>query len=93
MIGFPYRYGGLSIQNPTITADREFLSSCQVTTGLTNLIHEQDMDITKLDNESCKKSKADQREEKENILKQELDEIISQLEDNKKRSLMAAQEK
>ena len=40
-----------------------------------------------------KKAKADLREEKDNVLKQELDEIISELEDNKKRSLMAAQEK
>ena len=93
MIGLSYRYRGLGIQNPAITADREFLSSCQVTAGLTNLIYEYDMDITKLDNEACKKAKADLREEKDNILKQELDEIISQLEDNKKRSLMAAQEK
>ena len=38
------------------------------------------MDITKLDNEACKKAKADLREEKDNVLKQELDEIISQLE-------------
>ena len=30
IIGLPYRYGGLGIQNPTITADREFLSTCQV---------------------------------------------------------------
>ena len=93
MIALPYRFGGLGIQNPTQTANREYLASCRITAGLTNLIYDQDMDITKLDKEAIKKEKKELRKEKDEMLKEEVEVILQQLDDSKKRSLITAQKK
>ena len=57
MIALPLRYGGLGIQNPTITVDREYNSSKEITKQLNELICIQDEDIAKLDRALITKSK------------------------------------
>ena len=49
MLALPLRYGGLGIQNPTKTADREYEASRKITKQLTELIFIQDQDLGKLD--------------------------------------------
>ena len=66
MLALPLRHGGLGIQDPTKTADREYEASRRITEQLTNLIFNQDQDISnKLDRSLISKTKADLRLEKE----------------------------
>ena len=65
MLALPLRYGGLGIQNPTKTADREYQASRKITSQLTNLIFNQDQDLSKLDMTQIIKTKADLKHEKE----------------------------
>ena len=54
IIALPYRYGGLGMQNPVSTADREFQTSSQITSQLTDLICQQNNDVDALDNDAVK---------------------------------------
>ena len=65
MLALPLRYGGLGIQNPTKTADREYQASKRITSQLTELIFNQDQDLSKLDRSFISKTKADLKMEKE----------------------------
>ena len=58
-------FGGLGIQNPTKTADREYQASKRITSQLTELIFNQDQDLSKLDRSFISKTKADLKMEKE----------------------------
>ena len=49
MLALPLRFGGLGIQNPTKTADSEYQASKRITSQLTELIFNQDQDLSKLD--------------------------------------------
>ena len=64
MLALPLRYGGLGIQNPTKTADREYQASKRITSQLTELIFNQDQDLSKLDRSFISKTKADLKMEK-----------------------------
>ena len=48
ILALPLRYGGIGIQNPTTTADREYAASIKITEQLTELIINQDQDLCKL---------------------------------------------
>ena len=93
IMALPYRYGGLGIQNPTQTADREYRSSFAITSGLTELICQQEMDVTLFDKEEMKRTKLELKQLKENELKQEVAHSLAQLSDSAKRSIILAQEK
>ena len=52
IISLPVRYGGLGIANPVENADREYLASLQITRNLSNMIIDQQQDITAYDHEN-----------------------------------------
>ena len=68
MLALPLRYGGLGIQNPAKTADREYEASKRITRQLTDLIFNQDQDLSKLDRSLINKTKAELRLEKDKII-------------------------
>ena len=59
MLALPLRHGGLGIQNPTKTSDREYEASKKITEQLTELILNQDQDLSKVDKSQISKTKAD----------------------------------
>ena len=94
IISLPYRFGGMGIQNPINTADREYFTSSEVTRELTNLIFEQDMDVTKLNLTTTKEKKNKFKREKEVIMKAEVEEIAQAINNQtKRRAFESAQEK
>ena len=68
MLALPLRYRGLGIQNPAKTADREYETSKRITRQLTDLIFNQDQDLSKLDRSLINKTKAELRLEKDKII-------------------------
>merc|ERR1712121_557990 len=88
ILSLPYRYGGLGIRNPVKTADREYTSSLGVTESLTNLICQQNPDITKLDREKQKEKKKELSSENENEIKKEFKEICERIDEKTKRLLL-----
>ena len=93
MIALPYRHGGLGIQNPVSTADKEYATSIEVTRDLTDMIIAQDMDLTNLDQNKMKEKINKLKREKEVALKQEAGEISQILDETLRRSFESAQEK
>ena len=65
MVALPLRHGGLGIQNPVHTADREYEASQKITKPLANLIYNQDHDLGKLDLTAIANTKAALKAEKE----------------------------
>ena len=65
LLALPYRYGGLGIRNPVSTADFEYAASVKITQPLTNLIYNQDCDLSNLDEDMVKELKAEVHMEKE----------------------------
>ena len=61
----PTEYGGLSIQNPAKTADREYKASKRTARQLTDLIISQDQDLSELDRALINKTEVELRFEKE----------------------------
>ena len=54
IIALPYRYGGMGIQKPVQTADREFRISVEITSPLMDIIFQQIDDVSALDNDVVK---------------------------------------
>ena len=54
MLALPLRFGGIVIQNPVLTSDREYTASVLVTKQLTDLIYQQDTSVDKLDVEGIR---------------------------------------
>ena len=65
MLALPLRYGGLGIQNPVQTSDREYDASKKITDQLAGLIYHQDQDLSKLDRGQLVKKKAELKTQKE----------------------------
>ena len=93
MIALPYRYGGLGIQNPVQTSDREYSTSVAITKGLSNMICAQDMDLSKLDRNEAKETKNTMKRERVAILKEETEEVAALLEETEIHTFRSAQEK
>ena len=89
----PYRYGGLGVLNPTETADREYNASVQITASLTNLICEQEMDLSRLDRDAMAEKKKEMNTVKEGVFQQELEVLSAEMDDKAKRLVLAAREK
>ena len=90
----PVRLGGMGIQNPTLTAEREFRTSVMVTRGLTELIENQEKDLRKYDADEMKATMNKLKTEKEEHMVEELAQILSLItDDNKRRNLELAGEK
>ena len=93
LLALPYRYGGLGILIPTETADREYNASVRITSQLTDLICEQEIDITKLDREAVAETKSEMHQHKEAVYKQELESLITEMDEKSVRLVTAAREK
>ena len=90
MLALPLRYGGLGIQNPEKTSVREYIASKKITKQLTELIVNQDQDLSK--SLICK-IKADLKLEKEIAFvaeKKRIESLITS--EPKKRAFMMASE-
>ena len=93
IISLPVRLGGLGIQNPVLTADREFRNSSTVTMNLTKLIEEQQQDLRNYNKETVESDIARIKREKEKYLMEQLEEIKNSANEKLKRSLELANEK
>ena len=93
MISLPYRYGGLGIQIPNETADREFESSSQITKELTRLITSQAMDFDTYDQAYMRTTKLQLKNDRKQQLKQESQAIIDVLPEAQRIAFKFAQEK
>ena len=93
MFSLPYRYGGLGIQNPVETADREYHTSVKITEELTKLIIDQNMDISQYNENATKETKNKLKAEKEAILKNKAEELKLMMIESEIRYFEAAQEK
>ena len=94
MLALPLRFGGLGIQNPTKTADREYQASKRITSQLTELIFNQDQDLSKLDRSFISKTKADLKMEKEISYAAEKSRVESRItSESKRRAFSIACEK
>ena len=79
MLALPLRFGGIGIQNPVLTSDREYTASVLVTKQLTDLIYLQDTSVDKLDVECIRSTKAALKLASETRYKAEVDIIADQL--------------
>ena len=93
IFSLPVRLGGMGIQNPTETAEREFRNSCLVTENLTTLIENQEIDLRRYDAEGLKETITRLKTEKEESFIQECDEVKTLLSEKPKRALELAAEK
>ena len=93
MLALPYRYGGLGIEIPTETADREYNASKEITRKLTEMIINQDSNIETLDNQYMRTAKLKLKSTKENRLKEEAQVVMDTLPDSQKMAFKGAQEK
>ena len=82
------------MQNPTKTANREYMASRKITQQLTELIVNQDQDLSKLDKSLIRKTKDDLKHEKELAYaaeKRRIESLITS--DSKRRAFSIASEK
>ena len=82
------------MQNPTKTANREYMASRKITQQLTELILNQDQDLSKLDKSLIRKTKDDLKHEKELAYvaeKRRIESLITS--DSKRRAFSMASEK
>ena len=93
VLALPYRSGGLAIQNPVLTADREYRASIKVTAELSDLICQQESDLSRLDTNALKEKKREIRAEKEAWLKTEVEDISDTLQDKQRKLFLCAGEK
>ena len=93
IFSLPYRYGGLGILNPTQTAEKEYQASKEITAALTDLILQQDMDLSHLDRDAVSAAKSALKSAKEERLKQEHETVAAEMDAKAKRLLEAACEK
>ena len=93
MVSLPVCYGGLGIENPILTADREYATSKKVCAPLVNSILAQDADILSIDKSIVKKAKSDCRKEKEAKYNDDVSQIENILNDAEKRFFLSAREK
>ena len=93
MLSLPYRYGGLGITDPSKSASFEYSASKQISSCLTNLICNQDMDVTKINKEQIKQTKSILKREKESRLKEIAQQVKEQLDETHSRYFDGAQDK
>ena len=92
-MALPVRLGGLGIQNPTITAETEYKNSSLLTRNLSELIENQETDLTNYDEERIRYEIARLKVEKEESFLEELQEIMQIIPEKLKKCIEHAQEK
>ena len=93
IMSLPVRMGGLGIQNPILTAEREFRNSLLITQNLTSLIENQETDLNNYDTDRMKEITAQIKMEKEEYLLEELEEVKSNMNEQSRRNLEFIAEK
>ena len=93
ILALPVRFGGLGILNPVITAKYEFDTSMKITSGLKNLIYNQENSLANLDNERIRDTINKTKQDKEKRLMQEFELIKSEVSNDLKLNLDLAREK
>ena len=85
LISLPYKYGGLGIRNPVETCKDQFDQSLAITSELTQMICQQDLDLSKLNKSAIKEKKKEVVSLKEKKLKESLDALIEAFDEKTKR--------
>ena len=93
IIALPLRYGGLGMQNPVKTADREFHASNSITEELQNLICRQDPQLANFDKSKMLMGKQVAKSIKEARLKSDYDNLKNQLPKDQQRAFEQATHK
>ena len=93
IFSLPVRLGGLGIQNPCETADREYDNSTRITRNLTRLIVNQEKDLTNYDAAKMKSLISKMKSEKEEFFISKLDELQPAMSRTLKRYVEMACEK
>ena len=75
LMALPYRYGGLGLLNPTETAAREYNASVLITSGLTDLICQQETDLSLFDRNAMAEVKLQMNRAKEEVFRQEFERL------------------
>ena len=81
ILSLPVRFGGLGISDPSENADREYAASKRITKNLSDLIIQQQQDISFYDQESTAKIIKDLKREKETYLNAKFQETERLIED------------
>ena len=92
LISLPVRLGGLGIQNPLLTAEREFHNSTIITRSLTAMIKNQESDLSQYDAAEMTATVKRLKMEKEESMIAELETIKTLLNEKDRRSLELAGE-
>ena len=77
IIALPVRFGGLGIQNPVETADREFEISVKITANLKEIICNQEYNLDKLNEEAVRETINQTKQEKNQRFTQEFERELS----------------
>ena len=89
----PVRLGGMGIRNPVDICEDEYAASISITQNLTNMIINQERDLTNYHAEEVDLQIKNVKDRKEQKLKEECTTILESLDDKMKRILELAQEK
>ena len=94
ILSMPVRFGGIGLANPVETADREYSASKRVTENLSNLILQQNQDISLYNKEIVANIIKEVKSEKEAYLNEKLQDLTSNITDaHLKRCLALNKEK
>ena len=84
-VTMPLRYGGMGLLNPVVMADKEFIYSTMITKPLSVAIQQQSEDLEDIDFESMKTATKDVQKMKNEFFASERDEVVAQLDEEKKK--------
>ena len=87
IIALPAKLGGLGIYNPTKTSDREYKCSREITEQLVDLIKDQQPSTDAINKAEIHKIKLNLKNEKNKILKEQVDNIKQQLSPKSRRCI------
>ena len=93
IFSLPVRYGGMNILNPIERSDQEFRASVFITEDLTNIIKNQESDLSNYNEEEVMKKTKQAKLQKEEELKRKYEDLMGRVSTNEKRMVELAQEK
>ena len=93
MLALPVRFGGIGIQNPVETAEREYETSVKITENLATLIYHQEQDLGRYNEARVKATMNELKADKEKHLSNVFEYIKTRVNDDLRRSLELAREK
>ena len=93
MLALPYRRGGLGILDPSVTADIAYSASKRITAQVTDLIYNQNYDVSKIDTLTMNRIKKQIKTETDAKLQGDIQYILDNIDEKSRRLLKAAAEK